>query len=298
MFCFRQRVMKPPSKTVVIVVPLSNRATFTADEEISLRHLVHYLGGYDMCLVAPKSLKIELPGLEIKRFPNNCFGSTQAHNRLVYSANFYEAFSDYKYMLMHHLDSLVLSDQLMDWCRADLDYIGAPWLNCPDTPLVDVPRVGNGGFALMRVESILKVINSPRREIDPDEYWAQRYAAQSKLVQYLNLPKKYLKRFRLFNCARWQMFRMRHSNWNNDHFWSDQAHKYYPEFKVASLEQGLRFAFEVSPRMCFEMNGRQLPFGCHAWTKYDRSFWEPYLLKESSTVATPSTVAAKLGSHA
>ena len=55
---------------------------------------------------------------------------------------------------------------------------------------------------------------------------------------------------------------------------------YLPEFKVASLEQGLRFAFEASPRTCFEMNGGRLPFGCHAWGRYDREFWTPHLLRD------------------
>jgi hypothetical protein len=27
------------------------------------------------------------------------------------------------------------------------------------------------------------------------------------------------------------------------------------------------------------MNNHRLPFGCHAWPRYDRMFWEPYLVK-------------------
>jgi hypothetical protein len=26
------------------------------------------------------------------------------------------------------------------------------------------------------------------------------------------------------------------------------------------------------------MNGGNMPFGCHAWERYDRRFWEPHLL--------------------
>ncbi len=66
---------------------------------------------------------------------------------------------------------------------------------------------------------------------------------------------------------------------NEDYFWADEAVRYCPEFKVASLDVGLRFAFEVAPRRCFELNNGTLPFGCHAWPRYDRAFWEPYLLK-------------------
>jgi hypothetical protein len=49
---------------------------------------------------------------------------------------------------------------------------------------------------------------------------------------------------------------------------------------VASVDEALRFAFEAAPRECFERNGRRMPFGCHAWEKFDRGFWEPFLLRE------------------
>ena len=50
---------------------------------------------------------------------------------------------------------------------------------------------------------------------------------------------------------------------------------------MASLEDGLRFAFEVSPRTCLDLNGGKMPFGCHAWARYDRSFWEPFIVSEN-----------------
>ena len=52
------------------------------------------------------------------------------------------------------------------------------------------------------------------------------------------------------------------------------------EFSIAPFETALKFSFEVAPRQCFEMNNQSLPFGCHAWARYDRSFWEPYLIKK------------------
>jgi hypothetical protein len=27
----------------------------------------------------------------------------------------------------------------------------------------------------------------------------------------------------------------------------------------------------------YELNGHELPFGCHAWERYDRAFWEEQL---------------------
>jgi hypothetical protein len=86
----------------------------------------------------------------------------------------------------------------------------------------------------------------------------------------------------MFNGVKWQTARWNptKNKRNEDEFWSDAAQTYYPEFKVASFETGLHFAFEVAPKLCFELNHRTLPFGCHAWHKYDRDFWEPYVLKE------------------
>ena len=266
----------PPSKVVAIVVPLSNRSELTPDEEISFRHLTHFLDKYDKYLVAPKSLQVHYPGFQIKRFSDRYFGSSTAHKKLVLSPKFYKAFREYKYILMYQLDALVFSDQLMQWCETDLDYIGAPWLKSDDSPWVRVARVGNSGFSLRKVESILKVIYSRRYTIDPTKYWESFCASRRWYVQFLNLPRKYLKRLRVFNGARWQMSRWQK---NDDYFWTDEARKYYPEFKVASFDTGLQFSFEVAPKLCFELNNRQLPFGCHAWGRYDRDFWEPYLLK-------------------
>ena len=90
-------------------------------------------------------------------------------------------------------------------------------------------------------------------------------------------PLKYMLRLNHINRSWWiRSFYLR----NEDRFWSDQARLIYPDFKVCSVESGLQFGFDEEPAYCFEQNGRKLPFGCHGWYKYDRQFWEPYLLKD------------------
>ena len=266
-----------------IVVPLSMIPTLTDEEQISFRHLNHYLGKYDIYLLTPQSLQLQFPteNAAIKRFPNKYFGSVRAHAKLLFSPIFYQTFIDYEYILMYHLDSLVLSDRLQEWCETGIDYIGAPWIICDEKPWVKEMEVGNGGFALCKVRSFLNVILSDRYHTEPDQYWANFCQSAPKYKQYLNLPKKYLKRLKMFNGVKWHM-----SNYlspknfiNVDEFWSREATRYDPDFKVAPFEMGLRFAFETVPRQCFEMNNREMPFGCHAWHKFDREFWEPYLLQ-------------------
>ena len=77
---------------VAVVVPGYNRAQFTADEEISFRHLEHFLGRYDKFLVVPQSLEIERPGFQLQRFPDSYFGSAIANAKLMLSPMFYRSF--------------------------------------------------------------------------------------------------------------------------------------------------------------------------------------------------------------
>ncbi|MBQ6993492.1 MAG: hypothetical protein IJN64_03205 [Lachnospiraceae bacterium] len=49
------------------------------------------------------------------------------------------------------------------------------------------------------------------------------------------------------------------------------------EFKVAPIEVALQFSFEREVEKCFEQNGRQLPFGCHAWERYNLEFWRKHI---------------------
>ena len=269
--------MATPNNLVAIVVPLSDRPDLTADERISLRHLMHFLGDYPKYLIAPNGMDVQIPGFGIKRFDPKYFGSAQAHKRLVMSRPFFEAFADYEYLLTYHLDALVFSDQLREWCDAGLDYVGAPWLKSVDDPTQGFSQVGNSGFSLRNVAAALRVIDSRRYKIHPDEYWERNHADKPWHRRLVNRPRKWAKHLVRLNGARWEMA---HYQSNDDGFWAKRARHYDPEFRIASIPTALRFAFECAPRYCYEQNRQQLPFGCHAWARYDRAFWEPFLLRD------------------
>ncbi len=283
------RTSRPPSKTVAIVVPVSSRPVLLPEEEIALRHLCHFLGPYDKYFAAPIGSPIRRDGFETSQFPRKFFGSPVAHNHLVFWPDFYRTFEEYEYILIYHLDSLVFSDELMRWCRAGWDYIGAPWLPCADTPWVKEARVGNGGFALMKVESVLDVLDARYRQ-KPASYWADLLTRNGRWLRPFFRTLEWLQpRLPPWDTMSRVTGRWRASEnptaygYHNDLFWAYEAADYVPTFKVAPVEDGLRFAFEAAPRTCFELNGRQLPFGCHAWTKFDRGFWEPLLLPPAGT---------------
>jgi len=278
------RFRKQPSRLVAVVVPMSCRVELTPEEEVSMRHLLHFLGKYDKYLVVSKTLRVNFPGFKNKRFSNKFFGSVKAHNRLLLSPIFYKAFSEYKFILIYHLDSLVFSDQLTQWCEKDFDYIAPPWIRHADAPYVGNPayedKVGNGGFSLRKIKSFLKVMYSPKYYMEPDLYWQRYCESKSKIVQYINYPRKILKQLKYRNTARWERSNF---SFNEERFIANRAAHYYPDFNIAPLDTALQFAFECVPRYCFEKNNSILPFGCHAWHYYDREFWEQYLIRNGVT---------------
>lgn len=278
------RRKRPPKQRVAIVVPMPDRPELTRDERISLRHLAHYLPNHEKHLLVPAGSSWRMPGFIRHEFPRRFFGSAANHGKLLMSPRFYREFEDSEFIFFHHLDSLVLSDRLDDWCGADYDWIGAPWIRCRDSPWVRRDRVGNGGCALLRVSKAIGVLTT-RHRTRPSTFWLDLFACRAPrlLVRWIEaweramptatLPARLMREWREVHDP------ARHHR-NNDVFWSDLAVLYDPGFRVAPLQAGLEFAFEVSPRTCLDMNGGRMPFGCHAWTRYDRSFWEPHLLAE------------------
>jgi hypothetical protein len=81
--------------------------------------------------------------------------------------------------------------------------------------------------------------------------------------------------FRSFSAlTRWQA-----RDWRGhcDYFWAFRVPRLEPTFRVAPVAEAVRFAWEVHPRRCMAMAGGNLPFGIHAWFKYDLNFLRPHL---------------------
>jgi len=267
-------------KEVAVVVTLSTRTTYTPDEELAFRHVRHHLSRYDAYVLIPEDHPGVYPGFLPKRFHPRFFGSAQRHGRLLLSEAFYRAFEEYEYILVHHLDALVFADELLAWCRAGYDYIGAPWLLSPDTPHITAEKVGNGGFSLRRVGAFLRVLRSRRYFVEPEEYWRRYCARTPRVVRMVNWPRKHLKRLAWFNGVKWHARWAVHGDVHEDRFWAEYGPYYDPQFRIAPVDVAMRFAFEAEPRRCFERIGGRLPFGAHRWQKFDRAFYEPYLLRQ------------------
>jgi hypothetical protein len=142
---------------------------------------------------------------------------------------------------------LLFSDELGTWCERGYDYVGAPWTRRTPAGEPYFTGVGNGGLSLRRVGSCRRVLANRGR---------------SRLRKAADLARN-----------PWPY---------EDKFWSLEAPRLEPSFRIPSPEVAVAFAFETEPRFCFEANGRRLPFGCHRWMTYDPEFWRPHLLPEES----------------
>lgn len=274
------QTMTMEKQHIAILVPLSKRPGLSDEEKISLRHLTHHLADYPKFFMAPKSVTLRHEDLGIKTFPDEYFGSVKAHNKLLMSEMFYRSFSDYEYIMIYHLDSLVFSSSLDRWCAKGYDLVAPPWIPGPDLPWLNESGVGNGGLSLRRVESFLRILQSRERwrnGVQTNSAERARSPAASRIVRTL---KDYRFRFRYRNGIKHEIRSYVEKGGNEDRFWWKRGKKYYPDFNIAPVEIALQFGFEGNPRRCLELNGGQLPFGCHAWERYDRSFWEPLLLPE------------------
>lgn len=252
------------NKLVAIVVPLHARDYLTEDEQIALRHIHHHLGKYDKFILVPEGSTFNLPGFRSIPVGMQYFGSARAHNRLLLKPEFYEQFSEYEFMLIHHLDAFALSDQLECYCAMGYDYIGPPWIHDPDIP--PDQRVGNGGFSLRKIASLTHFLRVYRSRIHiPRRLGAQKLVG--KLLGYIRLPA--------VSEKLWEAIQ---GGINEDRVIGRCATYYCPEFKIAPENIALGFAFEGNPYVCLARNGDQLPFGVHGWNRDGRDYWAQFFV--------------------
>lgn len=266
--------MKPSSPVRVSVVLPVYKPQLTDYERISLTQCVRVLAHYPIWLAAPHSLDLSTyqaihPTLQARTFDDSYFTDVQGYNRLMLSEEFYRAFADQEYVLIHQLDAFVFRDDLAYWCRQNYDYIGAPWLRDRDftgrldrldfairkaiatwldlkkpdgiTPreIISLNGVGNGGFSLRRVSAMLR--------------WQKVF--KRKIAEYERIDLH---------------------QYHEDAFWGIEVNRYWPRLRIPNYRKALHFSIEFFPKWAVEHYNRgQLPFGCHAWDIHGTDYWRP-----------------------
>lgn len=256
---------------VCVTIPVY-KSSLTPRESVALTQCMRVLHRHPVALFKPASLDVSFltalhPQLLVREFDDSFFESVRSYNRLMLSDSFYEAFSDFEYILIHQLDAFVFRDELLEWCGRGYDYVGAPWLLGRDftgrldeaifqvkkklatwlhmkNDGEDVPRdvifinsVGNGGFSLRRVAALRRVIRRFRKKIAAYE--------ESRIHRY-----------------------------NEDVFFGVEVNRYFPHLRIPDFRTALKFSVEIYPRRSIEKyNDGRLPFGCHAWDVHEPEYW-------------------------
>lgn len=150
---------------VAVVIPFYTNSISTT-EMLSLKQCNSILKDFPIVFVSPMHFEIsaEYEKLYTNRvsFDDDYFKSVDGYNKLMLSIEFYKAFSNYDYILIHQLDAYVFSNKLSYFCELGYDYIGAPWSwgYFLKEKLTDPIFVGNGGFSLRNVKSFIKLLST------------------------------------------------------------------------------------------------------------------------------------------
>lgn len=256
----------------IIVIPI-HKSIPTEDELLSLRQCASVLKKHPICIVYPDGLDVSqyiavLSDADtivfVERFQQQFFDGIKGYNLLMLDRRFYERFAEYKYMLIYQLDAWVFRDELNKWCSKGYDYIGAPWIEGSDN--MQLAGVGNGGFSLRRVQHFIDVLS---------------YKGPVRKASQLNLPptlkNKIYKFFYSLGYQNTISYYKKDPTLYEDIFLSIFLSNTKLRAKMPSPQEAALFAFEKHPSFLYSKTNK-LPFGCHAWRKYEyESFWNNYL---------------------
>ena len=257
-------------KKVAVVIPFY-RADLTVNDNIALKQCFKVLSGHDIIALKPRSLILpagaqQYPFKNVISFDDIFFASNKAYSNLMLSEQFYEAFLDYEFILIHQLDAFVFADQLDYWCRQPYDYIGAPWIR--DRGYPDVVKA---------IKSHIRYYLDARYDIRDSHGEPTRYQYENKVGNggfSLRRVAVFYNLCRQNDVNREQYLTLDEHHYAEDRFWSVEVNRKKQKLKIPGYKTGLRFSFEWAPGRALKLNRGRLPFGCHAWDKYP-DFWRP-----------------------
>lgn len=262
-------------QTVAIIIPIF-KEEMSYYETISMQQCFAIFENHPIIFVCPQYLKSTTIHKEYQvksKFiflENNNFQSIISYNKMLLSVWFYKMFSNYKYILIYQLDCFVFKDELNYWAEKKYSYIGAPWFigNSNDNSVDAFSGVGNGGFSLRNVNHCIRVLSSNKKLCSLKETILLSKPFKNPMNVFVGLKRYFfLSRFSNLN---------QNSNINEDKVFA-QAGKRFNFFNIPIPEEAIPFAFEMQPEKLYKLNNEQLPFGCHAWSKYNVTFYKKFI---------------------
>lgn len=257
------------SKTKVKVVVPIYKEHLPERELLSLKNNASVLSRYPQVLLAPEGLNVEatlreVPNMEVVRVSPAFLGSNgiAGYNQMMLSKEFYSLFADCEYILICQSDAWIFRDELEAWCDKGYDYVGAPW---PKRKVYDLPIIKQ--YMWLRH----KLLSREGKIMRQDYYGHVGNGGLSlrRVQSCLEACDRYADRVEEFRSGKSMVH-------NEDWFWALVPR----EFRYPSFDEALGFSFDVHPKMCYDLSGGKLPFGCHGWfKKRNYPFWQAIIEK-------------------
>lgn len=260
----------------IVIIPIY-KPTPEDTELRSLNQCLKILGRHDICLICPEGLDTSVyqdifssyhKELTVEYFDASFFKSVSGYNKLMLSESFYRRFIHKSYMLIYQLDAYVFRDDLDYWCAQGYDYIGAPWMKLNGE--MDPINCGNGGFSLRNIPAFINLFSHEGKVLT--------FKGLCLFHRYRGpLHKPYYILTGLFGHKNKLKDFIDGERVNEDLFYASLKGKQKKSFKIPNTNIAMQFAFEEKPSLLYEKNGH-LPFGCHAWMKYEyETFWKKHI---------------------
>lgn len=241
--------IKSSSRYKVAVLIPAYKTQMNRFERISFERCRNVLASFPRLLVCPESLDITAykncdQHIEPARFPDQFFTSLMAYSRLCCRPEFYAPFIDYEFILIYQLDCYVFDNRLNYWCGRDFDYIGAPW------PKYE--HMTESKKIITKIPFLKLFLRKAGQGGFSLRKTETLYRAAHRLAKFDFLTKRF----------------------PEDVLWTTIGSRLYRPFRVATMDEALPFSFASSFEICFKLNARRLPFGCHGWYTYGKEFWK------------------------
>lgn len=269
-------------KKCVIVIPVY-KEEIEPDEISSLKNTLKILSNYDVKIVCPESLNIQkysdIFDFDFIKLDDRHFVDDYAYSRLLLTDYFYRFFEDYEYMLICQTDAWVFENKLEDWCNKGYDYIGAPWFEeygiaTEDSKMLEY--AGNGGFCLRKIKTFVDILSNAQNSNKKLRNFMQVYTKGGNVSpwQIYKIPKSILRYFAKENVL---SYAIKNLNLHEDNVIVNNLRLLYPQMNVAKAVDAKYFSMEVNARRLYKETGNTLPFGCHAFKRYDWDFWKEFI---------------------
>jgi Protein of unknown function (DUF5672) len=274
--------LEPKDLTVCVLI-IIHKEQPSDFERISILQCARILSRRDIYFICPEGFNVEIykslaPSGTFYHIDPKWQENYGMFNRMKVLPFLYRQFQRFKYILFYEPDAFVFNDSLDYWCSKDLDYVGAPWFEnfYSQEGKGEFLGVGNGGFSLRKVQSHLRVLKTFSWIVSPKENWKIRMKSSPTGLKWLKQAGGFLLDYVIRNNShKW----LNNYPGHEDQFWGLSVARTFKWFKVPDYKTAASFAFEMQPRRLYLLNDAQLPFGCHAWWKYDLDFWKPHIEK-------------------